>query len=54
MVTGKIREQKGRPIWTEREREQRKGRLVLAGRAAGSGDEKASVGEGYVGVPGIL
>ena len=33
---------------------EKRGRQARAGREAGSGDEKASVGGGCVGVPGIL
>ena len=38
----------------ERDQEGQNGRQVRAGRSAGSVEEKASVGGGCVGVPGVL
>ena len=44
----------GRPTGAERDWGRQKGRQARAGRVEGSGDKKASVGGGFVGVPGVL
>ena len=45
---------KGRPAGAEPDRERQKERQAQAGRAAGSGDQKSSVGGGCVRIPGVL